>query len=75
MNSNLVCINNGVGTPTIKIQLLKEKETVSAVLKRADIKIEHGYIATNGRKAITDIDIDTVRAGDFIVIAPTPSNG
>ncbi|MCL2444738.1 hypothetical protein FWD07_01280 [Candidatus Saccharibacteria bacterium] len=74
MSKQLVRISVGAGTKPIEVEW-KQGDTVATVLKRADVKMEEGRVATLGKKKVKNPEKTTVSAGDLIVVEGQPRNG
>ncbi len=72
--SPVVQVSKGAGNAPIEVAW-QEGDTVSSVLKRAEVTIDPGQTACIGRRRVTRPDKMKVRAGSVITVAGKPSNG
>ncbi len=69
-----VNVVNGTGNDAIAFPY-SQGDTVASILKKANIKLEHGTTVTLGRKNVRNPEKTSVKPGDTLVIAGKVSNG
>ena len=70
----IVKVSAGAGTQTIDVKW-QEGDTVSTVLRRAEVTVKDGHTATLGRKKVKNPDKTKVNPSDVIVVEGQPRNG
>lgn len=73
-NGATVNVVNGTGNDAVPFPY-NEGDTVASILKKANIKLDHGSTVTLGRKNVQKPGKTPVKPGDTLVIAGKVSNG